>query len=928
MARRESHPCAGDDEADSAPSRIAPPLPPCSIRYFFNGETGVERLLFWLIPPDGATGERAAGLLTVDGLPVTIAPIGGESQLVAQWDPVDGEAYAAPDGRWVATAIGASGSAKLLCGLAGGEFVTTLPTFPIRFVAGSPAFAPAFSPTGGGGPGAAAAGATAVPSGLTSACPISATAVTTSWVAVPMPAGTGGPVGYFSQPRSAGWFGPSGQLLGPTAMLTAPLPFGDGPAGAFPMAPFGGLTQADPECAARFESQVLAPARLNAIYAASWPAAPAPAAPGPRGASGPVTTLVTPQGLRLEVEDGRWRALTLARSGGSSLVMGNVDARLAVAFQAEQLFLVIDKAGIDALVSNKLCDILFDSLNVGGWRFDLSPEHWASDPAPTLLIVKFARADLPTLAGDPSQWTLPGLVTGDAGRAQAVLLEAIEKAKANLDDPDYDYFRDVVLGDWNGILALNVQVPPDAFPKQLVALTAGLSGPLLAHHFGAALAPVQLSGGEPATRDAKLFGLIAVEDDTDLTYHGSAYDFKTLLLRVLFANSAVAAFSSKIELLVGELFGERSQLIGGAHGDNILLTGSMQKHGESDVYSFSQVGPNSFAMQSAVLQSVQLTGAQMQTVAGPSGASGSAPGPSGSSGPTGRAYTALFPLAGTVAFQEQPGLDLFAFGPTGATGPIGPTGASGPDFGAQGLRFSNLVVSMTFTEGDANLSDRRFAFDATQAVLDLPSSQVRPGSLYDGFPLTATGFLQGGPSPTTLGYLPLSTPPLVTGALGPTWFGVAMNLALGTRGGLAGMAPLTASLLTAWAPSAAGSGQPQANSATLAMLPGTKGIRSLGLQGPLKLELGASSIDRTEARPGENAYVMRFNDIALSLFGLRFPSGGRTNVALFGDPSGGRNGSLGWYAAYLKNAPATGGTGGAAAPAGTAAIPRRGAAHD
>jgi hypothetical protein len=273
-------------------------------------------------------------------------------------------------------------------------------------------------------------------------------------------------------------------------------------------------------------------------------------------------------------------------------------------------------------------------------------------------------------------------------------------------------------------------------------------------------------------------------------------------------------------------------------------------------------------------------------------------GPSGPSGATGSVFTALFPLAGTLAFQQQPGFDLFSFGPTG---PIGPTSPS-TDMGT-GLRFKNLLVSMTFTEGDPNLADRAFAFDATQASLDLSASRPRLGSLYDGFPLTAKGVLQGGPMPPTLGYLPLSTPPLPTGSLGPTWFGVAMDLALGTRGGLAGMAPLTASLLTAWAP---GSPNAPANVATLAMLPGTRGIKSLGLQGPLKLELGDSSIDWSPDPAGNPAYVMRFNDIALSVFGLKFPSGGRTNVALFGDPNPARTASsLGWYAAYLKNAPAS-----------------------
>jgi hypothetical protein len=913
-----------------------------SIRYFYPGEAGLARIVYpvmvdgagamqvavevdprqpfgpqtgrWRIA-ESATG-ATSGLLTVEGGAVMIRPIGGNSSLVPQWDAVEQAGYLAPDGEWTASVAGATGPVRVLCGLSTAEHMLTTPVFPARFIADQPAFAPGFAAV-------TPPGATHGPVGLTATIPGSAHPATTAWAY--LPTAVGGPegvyYGYYSQPQRGGWFAADAQFFQPQSLLAAEMfadaPGRSGPSG-FPLGLYGVLGAPDAADAAimtRFEADVLTPARLDAIYGLAWPS-PSGDVTLPQTPADATSTLVTPQGLRLELAGNSWQRLVFATSDGQSLALAAIAPQLALAFQGGQLFLVIDRDGFASLVKQGLCSVVFDALAIRDWTFYLDPAgaNWSAD---TVMIVKFARATLPELAADQSRWMLPSLVTSDATGAQKAILDAISVATAAGADTNYAYFAETVLGDWNGVLFLNVGVPAASFPAQLMALTAGMTGPLQAHHFGVDLSPVVVENGLPVMRDAKLFGLILHEDLSDLTYHGSAYDFKTQSLRVLFANSDIAAFSSRIELLVGQLFGERSLLVDSSTGDNIVLTGTMQKRGDTEVYSFSFSGANGFSIQSEVLQSVQVTRADMITVAlGPSGQSGAAGmariGPPVQAGATGQVYVAQFPLAGTVSFQEQPGFDLFSFGPTGMTGPLGP---SGP-VGATGLRFSNLQVQMQFTEGDTNLADRTFSFDATRATLELPASSARPGSLYDGFPLTATGFLQGGAGPSTLGYLPLETPPLTTGALGASWFGLAMDLALGTRGGLAGMAPLTASLLTAWSPGE------QVNTATLAMLPGTKGIKELSLQGPLKLEMGDSSITWTADANGDPAYVMRFNDIALKLFGLRFPSGGRVNAALFGDPNPARkSSSLGWYAAYQKNAPAGGSAGLLAAE--TEAVPSR-----
>jgi hypothetical protein len=147
-------------------------------------------------------------------------------------------------------------------------------------------------------------------------------------------------------------------------------------------------------------------------------------------------------------------------------------------------------------------------------------------------------------------------------------------------------------------------------------------------------------------------------------------------------------------------------------------------------------------------------------------------------------------------------------------------------------------------------------------------------------------------SPRELGYLTVKTP-LVTGPLGAEWYGLDMNLSLGSRGALAGQAAINASLLAAWAPAA--------NSPNIAAglrLPGSDG-RSIRIAGPLSLDIGAIEIMLTQPDDG---YLMRFRNVALGFLGLKFPPGGRTNVLLFGDPNPKSNNSaLGWYAAYKKD---------------------------
>jgi hypothetical protein len=866
---------------------------------------------------NSSTGS-GSNFLSVAGNSMSLAIIPYRSGIGQQWDPVQQQLYPVPIGDWRlgtgATGLtGATGDIDLMCGLSGLEYAKVADGSIMRFVANSPAYAPHFltpSKTGG-------------TQSLIAECPGSALPVTTSWIYFGPDGPTGmtqesvlraatgptGPQGYYSQPVKGGLFqlDQSDAFLQVLQLQTANFPPGatpvfGAPQASFPMVPYAGVgvtTSTETDLYNRFEVEVLSPTRSNAIFAMNQPATEVTAVgpmglgslPGVRtGLTAPAVTgpmAVTPQGMlsTFSPDYSVWLRLIMATTGhGGTLELQNLDLTLRAALLTNQLFLVI----ANPKILESYCKVLFPELTISGWSFDLSPDSWRAD---SVLILKFAEKSLEGLINDLSLWSAPGSKLNYGTATQTVLKNSVAEARANADQPEFQYFLETVLKDWNGILFLNLTVPPSDLPPQLRGLAAGIDiQSFKAHHLGVNLSPVQVTNGQIHINDSALFALIYYEDLTDLAFQGDPYDFKVLSLRVLFANSDISSFSSRIELLVGALFGEPSSLEKSDHGDNLILTGVMQKKGSQESYSFTEQGTDTFVMQSKVLETVVITQAQFITL--PTQGQSSL-------------VSTRFLLWGSLRFQQLPELDLFSFGREGLTGPMGQ------------LAFSNLIISMDYGSvsptGPTGASgptappgpqQTSFAFEAGQMVFDLGSSNSRPQSLYSRFPLQVSGMVQGDPKtmPRDLGYIPMDSP-ITAGSLGDPWFGLQMALSLGSPGSLAAKAGFTATLLAAWAPS-----QQAYNAAVAIRLPGSEGgSKSLTIEGPLKLAIGDLAL---LFHKQQEAYLMRFSNIALSFLGVKFPSSGRTNMLLFGDPNPkGANTTLGWYAAYMKNPSKTGPTG-------------------
>ena len=367
-------------------------------------------------------------------------------------------------------------------------------------------------------------------------------------------------------------------------------------------------------------------------------------------------------------------------------------------------------------------------LVVAGWRFRLSPTVWnvGRDPDhPVLMIVKFATGPLRSLALDPGSWTWPraAWIDGSVEKTAAVLRAMIEDADAQVaaattgQPSPLQPFVSRVLDDpaWNGVLVLNAQVPLDDLPPELLGLAAGIDATRFrAHHVGVSVSPVAV---DTSTRTLSLgatpiFGLIDYDDPADIEHTYADFDFKVLLLRVLFQNSAIADFASRVELFVNVLLGDPVTLVPSEHYNNLILDGTYQRTQAGGQYVFAGAQTGRFLSASQVVESVEVRRAQFNTLSG------------------GETVASRFTLWGNLRFRQLEGLDLFSFGPEQ------PLPGSPVIDGF--LAFSGLGIDMTFQQADP-AATRAFAVDVSSVAFDGSNSVAREGSFFRRFPLQLAG---------------------------------------------------------------------------------------------------------------------------------------------------------------------------------------------
>lgn len=857
------------------------------------------------------------------------------------------------------------GANDLLCGLSGVEHVALGGTGDLlSFRTGKTAYAPGFFP--GTAPGTVRLEGSSPPG--------------TSHAAVSR---RGGSADYYAQPDASVLFNyaaaqPAGVTtvpeLAPQQVLAATLPYP--PAVEFPLFPYAGAEgrgEALPPYA-QLEAEVVSPLRRALL--AEWPPLPrtqAQTLPASQYSA-------TPQGLLATYTPGSatWDEVVLAEMAatGDQLRLDDVTGQLLSAFRSNELFLVVsDPATLQGVLTANASTVQIGADPAQLWAFSLDPAHWAQFG--TVLVLKYCSKSIRELLGQTTAWAFPDTFNASPTATAATLAAAIDGADPA--DPRYAAFlRAATDPAWNGILALNVRAPLDELPAQLAGLAAGIDpAAFFAHHVGitASRLVVPATPADLSVTDPSIFGLLDYRAPGPLPRTGAVYQFQVRQLAVLFLNSAVADFSSRIELEMNALFAA-SATLRGAPLNVVEMTGVYQTHQsngrttESYVFRTPAGASSDFELEGGVLDALGLAGGEFATVSPtrpywPLAAAGGAARAGGTvtlttaeahglgagdrvrvSRMSDAGFDGFFTVASvpstTTLTYAQAGTDATATGGRVAAavvrsrftfrGVMDFHALAGFDlfsFGSEpaappadpdeevpaappvGLRFANLGIGMDFSREQDPLVPA-FAFDAGALSLDPAGSTARAGSFFGHFPLELAGLAQGAAGSTPADGGFLSVQtPLAQGTLQSPWFSLVFNLDLGSPGGLAAQMDFTATLVAAWSPGGDGA---EAGVYVGLRLPGSSGARrAVRIQEIFDLTFRSLAI---VSIPASDTYVLVLYGIAFEYLGFAFPPVGRLNFSLFGNPAeGGAGKTLGWYAAYAK--PAQRNAAGASSASGT-----------
>jgi len=852
---------------------------------------------------------------TLYGKPIALSPVlsgPNTARLVFQQgiDPATGSAayYLSPCGAFELRASGsAAGQVRMLCGLAGTEcLLVTVGDGQkngdqLVFYPGRGAYTkdyPVVQPSAGL---AGALRATVSDSLLN-------TTYTTAWATIQQY--TGNPkVLYFVAPATASLYVPGSTegvfdaYYAQTAWIS-PLPL-VGDTFAFPMAPYagiletenGGFSQSD---ITGFELQIIGAARRQLMSVLP----PALSAAGED--TDPVVT-TTPQGLLATLSGGAWKEVLLAKNAGipDDFAFRNLPDILRNTFQTNELFLVAsDKANLGDF-QNKV--------GIEGWTFNVNVPARDPDKDPehkNILLLKFRKGAILDLIQDVNSWTNPQQFNFDANQVTGVqtwLIQYCNDAIAMAASNDrYAHFASIVQdSNWYGVLALKVDVNLGGFPPDLKGLLGAMDISLLnAHHVGVQVNYIESSTGlstEPAitVKKSNLFALISYIDPgyqdsqggktsgagSDPSLSQVPYAYKVLTLQVVFLNSAIVNFESKLELTARQWFDESATLNkpgGTSQAANyaMLFNGHYENHDGHRTYTFlTEKGQTyQYFITSDIINYVQFVKASFGTVSTIAD----------TANPSMEDVNSRFTFYGYVNFRSLENFDCFSFGSEKGQETVQ----------NRGLYFSNMGLDVSFKLDTVKnvTSNLALVFAPDQVAFDLSLSTVRAASFAQGFPLSPSAILQGngGNTPPQSGYVAV-TPPVafISGTLGTDWYGLDMEFHWGGPGALADMAGFTPHLLLAWSPSATQS------MGIFIRLPGSAGGgKTFSLQNVLKLTAGTLRLEIVKDTQEQISYNLLLTSLALSILGLKFPPVGNTNLALLGDPA--QPGSIGWYGAYIN----------------------------
>jgi len=887
---------------------------------------------------DEATTVLASCFRTLTGDGVTLYPVGSANVpansepgglifSLGQKDAFEQDSFqVSPQGDFIIdTPVGADReTAQLLPGLSGTELFSLRPgteaanASRFRFTSRQPAFAPSYPPQP----------YSPVAKPVDPNAPLLDTTLMTSWTTLLPPPVPGSRIAYAAQPQGSPLFGDDPIIVPSYKTLLGSMDPGsilpDDGTPPFPIFPYAhAVTQgkAGADALQKFETLVIAPTRRAIVGKAAGTGVASVRAASARGLAAAAFdasfNTTTPSGLiatiTTEARESRWSKILLGQTitpAATEMAFKEPTPALQQAFNTNQLFLVV--ANKDSLVDVTRGSFA-NRLNIENWLLEAnigaSPGY---DDYANVMIVKGIGGPLydpngpadANLVANPALWTQRDTFASpsvdgnprDPGQINPLsswLQSYFAAAALQKGNPYFSKFNTIAKShDWTGILILRARIAD--VPTDLAGIMAGIADPtrFYAHHFAISISQVKkdADNGIGIDQQSSVFGLVyyvdpnydeAKPDQPVAPTAGQPYDYRVLTLKVLFENTAVTNFSSFTQITLNRLFGAPVDHMGpGGNGYNsIIMAGTYQNNEGKPVYNMSTNKDWTFYFDSPVLNKVEITGAQMNTVSAGS--------------PTTNAAI-WFSFGGFMDFFElrtppveglSTPFDLFSFG-----------NYLGQDYRRQGLSFGNLGLSMTYPV--ATPAKRTMTFDAGKMRFDMQTSTPRKDSLYSQFALTFEGLIGGDAKngPRELGYLDLVTDLRLTGVADSIWYGLRYRLDMGSPGQLAGNVGLVSTLLTAWTP-ASGTGDAIPASANLSLPGAGAGAKLISLQTVLSLSVGTL---RLTFDTRKNGFLLMMTEIALKLFGLlKIPPNGATAFYLFGNPkAGGSPSGLGWYAIY------------------------------
>lgn len=575
---------------------------------------------------------------------------------------------------------------------------------------------------------------------------------------------------------------------------------------------------------------------------------------------------------------------------------GQMPEGVSAAVLQNKLFMAIDRDRVAGAINPDFA--LEMRMEVAGWGFVAAltskPGGVQSGPTGTpgtmALIKGYEGLSIVQLAqpGNHKLWAGRRYVTDQQVAAKHILAFHSRITSGPLkDDPRYAALRTALTDpDWNGVLALDVNIDPAKLPNQIKGLMSGVEQDrFLADHIGF---PVQRIPDRSVQPTAKPFAAIEYEASKDLGgASDGSYGFQVKRLAAGFANGQLQGFECDLQLRVGSLFEDTGIVMrkdGTTVPSKVLgFKGSYERRREAgrQIETFTFLTENDFditfgadfpLLRSARIDQIGFSSSVREDP----------------NNPNREVVRTSFLIDGDVDFKD---LDL-GFG----------DGAWNL-FDLEKVDFGGLAIDMDFDiglTGGGSVGWPRFSFNPGRLLFSFDKDRAKRtgGGLFSAFPIKWTGFgwHGAGISLPSLGYFSLSG----SGNTGRTPYLLTFELDLGSMGALgSALRDFKMELGLAFGFS---NGRPGLSFGFKFPSAGSKKL-TIGIPPVLEMRAEAYELVRLkydDAGTERTAWGFRGVGVELEIFGQTLPPDGTVSgVYIFADPTA-PGSEVGWLIALVN----------------------------